>query len=167
VAAARHVGVPPARAAAALRSFRGVRRRLEMIGEIDDVRVYDDFAHHPTAIRSTLEALRGGEGRRRLIAVIEPRSNTMRRGEHRDALAPATAAADRVYWFQPPGLDWSLDDLLAAAPVQTSVSSDLDALVTELASSAEPGDDIVIMSNGGFGGIHARLKAALETIHRE
>jgi UDP-N-acetylmuramate: L-alanyl-gamma-D-glutamyl-meso-diaminopimelate ligase len=160
IAAARHVGVPPEQAAAALSRFRGVKRRLEMRAEVSGVRVYDDFAHHPTAIRSTIEALARSEDRR-LIAVIEPRSNTMRMGQHRAALAPATAGADRVYWYQPPGLDWSLEDVVDQAPVPTSIASDLDALVAELAAGAEAGDDILVMSNGGFGGIHGKLIDAL------
>jgi UDP-N-acetylmuramate: L-alanyl-gamma-D-glutamyl-meso-diaminopimelate ligase len=160
IAAARHVGVPPEQAAAALSRFRGVKRRLEMRAEVSGVRVYDDFAHHPTAIRSTIEALARSKDRR-LIAVIEPRSNTMRMGQHRAALAPATAGADRVYWYQPPGLDWSLEDVVDQAPVPTSIASDLDALVAELAAGAEAGDDILVMSNGGFGGIHGKLIDAL------
>ena len=160
VAAARHVGVPPARAAGALARFAGVKRRLELSGEVGGVRVYDDFAHHPTAIRSAIEALDESRSRR-LIAVIEPRSNTMRMGEHRSALASATARADRVYWYQPAGLDWSLGDLLDDAPVPTSIASDMGQLVTELVANAAPGDDILVMSNGGFGGIHQKLIAAL------
>jgi len=160
IAAARHVGVSPTHAAQALARFTGVKRRLELRGEVRGVRVYDDFAHHPTAIHSTIAALAGVPGRR-LVAVIEPRSNTMRRGEHRAALAPATGGADQVYWYQPPGLDWSLDDVLAEAPVPTAVRSDLAGLVAELARQSRPGDDIVIMSNGAFGGIHGKLIEAL------
>lgn len=160
IAAARHVGVAPEHAAAALSRFRGVKRRLELSGEVNNIRVYDDFAHHPTAIRSTIDAL-GRSEKRRLIAVIEPRSNTMRMGEHRAALAPATAGADRVYWYQPPALDWSLEDIEAAAPVPTSIASDIDALVAELVGGARPGDDFLIMSNGAFGGIHSKLIEAL------
>ncbi len=161
VAAARHVGVRPAQAARSLESFAGVRRRLELVGEIAGVRVYDDFAHHPTAISSTIAALAPARDRGRLIAVIEPRSNTMRRGEHRRSLAPSTAGADRVYWYQPRGLDWSLEELAFDAPVETSIADDIDALVAQLASDARVGDTIVIMSNGGFGGIHGRLIDAL------
>ncbi|MEE4277001.1 MAG: UDP-N-acetylmuramate:L-alanyl-gamma-D-glutamyl-meso-diaminopimelate ligase [Halieaceae bacterium] len=162
VAAARHVGVTPAQAASSLAAFRGVRRRLELRGEIAGIRVYDDFAHHPTAIRSTIAALAASPRGGRLIAVIEPRSNTMRRGEHRRELAPATAAADRVFWFEAPGLDWSLDDLLADAPVESSIARDLETLLRELSEESRAGDDILIMSNGAFGGIHGRLLDALE-----
>jgi UDP-N-acetylmuramate: L-alanyl-gamma-D-glutamyl-meso-diaminopimelate ligase len=162
IAAARHVGVAPAQAAGALARFTGVKRRLELRAEVSGVRVYDDFAHHPTAIRRTVEALAGTPGRR-LVVVIEPRSNTMRMGEHRAALAPATAGAARVYWYQPAGLDWSLEDLLADAPAPTVIARDLDALVAQLAREAESGDDIVVMSNGAFGGIHGKLIDALRT----
>ncbi|MEE4107801.1 MAG: UDP-N-acetylmuramate:L-alanyl-gamma-D-glutamyl-meso-diaminopimelate ligase, partial [Halieaceae bacterium] len=165
VAAARHVGVAPSRAPRALAAFSGVRRRLELAGEESGVRVYDDFAHHPTAIRATLGAFdvaaESGARERRLIAVIEPRSNTMRKGEHRAELAPSTAGADRVYWYQPPGLDWSLEDVVAEAQTPSTIAGDVDTLVAELVAEARAGDDIVIMSNGGFGGIHQRLLAAL------
>jgi UDP-N-acetylmuramate: L-alanyl-gamma-D-glutamyl-meso-diaminopimelate ligase len=160
IAAARHVGIAPVQAAAALARFAGVKRRLELRDEVGGVRVYDDFAHHPTAIRSTIDAL-ARSGDRRLIAVIEPRSNTMRMGEHRAALAPATSGADRVYWYEPPGLDWSLQGLECDAPIPTSIASDLDALVSELAAGARPGDDILVMSNGAFGGIHGKIIEAL------
>ncbi|MEM1187623.1 MAG: UDP-N-acetylmuramate:L-alanyl-gamma-D-glutamyl-meso-diaminopimelate ligase [Pseudomonadota bacterium] len=161
VVAARHVGVFPAQAARSLESFAGVRRRLELIGEVAGVRVYDDFAHHPTAISSTIAALAPQRDNGRLVAVIEPRSNTMRRGEHRRALGPSTAGADRVYWYQPRGLDWSLEELATKAPVETSIADDIDVLVAQLAGDARTGDAIVIMSNGGFGGIHGRLMDAL------
>lgn len=165
VAAARHVGVAPSRAPQALAAFSGVRRRLELAGEEAGVRVYDDFAHHPTAIRATLGAFdvaaESGARERRLITVIEPRSNTMRKGKHRAELAPSTAGADRVYWYQPPGLDWSLEDVVAEAQTPSTIAGDVDTLVAELVAEARAGDDIVIMSNGGFGGIHQRLLAAL------
>ena len=165
VAAARHVGVAPSRAPRALAAFSGVRRRLELAGEESGVRVYDDFAHHPTAIRATLRAFGdtgpGAARQRRLVAVIEPRSNTMRTGRHRAELAPSTAGADRVFWYQPPGLGWSLADVVAAAPVPSTIASDIDGLVAELLAEVRAGDDIVIMSNGGFGGIHQRLLSAL------
>ena len=158
--AARHVGVTLADGAAALCEFQGVKRRMELRGEIGGVRVYDDFAHHPTAIATTLEGLRRKVGDERVLAVIEPRSNTMRLGRHRDALAASTADADRVIWYQPPGLDWSLEPVVAESPVPASVSRDLDELVATVA--AEPGPlHVVIMSNGGFGGVHEKLLTAL------
>jgi UDP-N-acetylmuramate: L-alanyl-gamma-D-glutamyl-meso-diaminopimelate ligase len=163
VAAAEHVGVSPAQAAEALENFDGVRRRLELRGEPGGVRVYDDFAHHPTAISSTLEGLRAGHaGTGKIVALIEPRSNTMRMGQHRDALAGSVAQADRVYWYQPQGLDWSLDAVVDASPVPATVHSDIEAIVAAVAAEAAEGDQVVIMSNGSFGGIHERLLSALQ-----
>ena len=159
--AARHVGVTLADGAAALNAFTGVKRRMEKIGDVAGVQVFDDFAHHPTAIALTLEGLRHRVGAdARVIAVIEPRSNTMRLGHHRDALAASTAAASEVVWYEPPGMDWSLASVAEAGPVPARVSADLDGLIAELAQTAGPAY-IVIMSNGGFGGIHRRLVAAL------
>lgn len=166
-AAARHVGVTPAQAVDALSRFRGVRRRLELRGAVADIQVYDDFAHHPTAIFSTLNALCGAAGRKRVLAVIEPRSNTMRMGEHRAALAPSTAPADQVFWYQPRGLGWSLDDVLAASQVPAQISDDIEELIALIVDQALPGDDVVVMSNGSFGGIHERLLTALAQRHRE
>ena len=124
--------------------------------------MYDDFAHHPTAIATTLQGLRARAGDGRLIALIEPRSNTMRMGEHRDSLATATAQADRVYWFQPQGLDWSLEAVVEDSQVPAALATDIDQLVAEVAETTRPGDQVVIMSNGGFGGIHQKLLASLE-----
>ncbi|TXS96433.1 UDP-N-acetylmuramate:L-alanyl-gamma-D-glutamyl-meso-diaminopimelate ligase [Parahaliea maris] len=167
VAAARHVGVPPEVAAAALAEFRGVKRRLELLGRPGGVYVYDDFAHHPTAIATTLEGLRAHVGEKRagdsrVIALVEPRSNTMRMGAHRDALAASTASADEVYWFQPAGMDWSLEGVVQASPVPAHLFEEVDSLVDAVAAQARPGDRIVIMSNGSFGGIHQRLLQQLE-----
>lgn len=165
MAAARHVGVQPSTAADALASFLGVKRRLECLGSVNGVTVYDDFAHHPTAIAATLQGLRARAGEGRLLALIEPRSNTMRQGQHRDRLAGSCANADRVYWFQPPNMDWSLEDVAAASAVPASVISDIDGLVAAVSREAVAGDQVVIMSNGGFGGIHDKLLRALESAH--
>ncbi len=162
IAAARHVGVAPATAAEALAQFRGVKRRLELLGTVDGITVYDDFAHHPTAIETTLQGLRARCGGGRLLALIEPRSNTMRMGEHRARLAASTNAADRVFWYQPAGLDWSLQDLVSEGKAAAKVVNDIDSLIADVVGEAESGDQVVIMSNGGFGGIHGRLMAALE-----
>lgn len=165
-AAAHHVGVPLSVSAAAMRAFKGVKRRLELLGSPGDIAVYDDFAHHPTAIATTLQGLRagvdgdGGDGR--LLALIEPRSNTMRMGEHREALANATKDADTVYWFQPEGLDWSLDTVLAESAVPAYLHKNIEELVAAVAVEARPQDKIVIMSNGSFGGVHQLLVNALE-----
>lgn len=162
MAAAHHVGVLPAASAEALSLFRGVKRRLELLGSVAGVSVYDDFAHHPTAIATTLQGLRARGGEGRLIALIEPRSNTMRMGEHRARLAHSTAGADKVYWFQPAGMEWSLQDVVDESEVTAELASDVDALVAAVAADARTGDQVVIMSNGGFGGIHNRILAALE-----
>lgn len=161
LAAAAHVGVAVEAAIAALSAFPGVKRRMEQLGVIDGVTVYDDFAHHPTAIRTTLEGLRGRVGQQRIWAVIEPRSNTMRLGAHKDGLAASAAAADQVIWYQPSGLDWDLAPVVADSPVPASVASDIAEIVARLVSETRPGDAVVIMSNGGFGGIHLKLLAAL------
>ncbi len=161
MAAARSVGVMPEVAASALAGFAGVKRRLELLGTVRDIDVYDDFAHHPTAIATTLQGLRA-RSKGRLIALVEPRSNTMRMGEHRAQLAQATRDADRVFWFQPQGMDWSLDSVVADSAVPASLASDIDALVAAVVAEARPGDQVVIMSNGGFGGIHQKMLQALE-----
>ncbi len=161
IAAARHVGVPVAESIAALCRFSGVKRRLELRGEVDGVRVYDDFAHHPTAIAATLAGLRGRREGGRLLVILEPRSNTMRLGVHRDALAASLAAADAVWLFQPPDLGWDLRAVGATLGAPLEVSADIDALVVSVSAVARPGDSLVVMSNGGFGGIHERLLAAL------
>ena len=162
MAAARHVGVAPHISAAALSEFDGVKRRLELLGSPGDVAVYDDFAHHPTAIATTLEGLRARAGDGRVIALVEPRSNTMRMGEHRTQLAASSAAADKVYWFQPAGMDWSMESIVAQSPVPAAVVSDIDELVLQVAAEAKAGDQLVVMSNGGFGGIHQKLLDKLQ-----
>ncbi|MBD2858856.1 UDP-N-acetylmuramate:L-alanyl-gamma-D-glutamyl-meso-diaminopimelate ligase [Spongiibacter sp. KMU-158] len=165
VAAARHVGVTPQTAVASLSRFQGVKRRMELLADIAGIRVYDDFAHHPTAIETTLAGVRGrvdAAGVGRVIALIEPRSNTMRMGVYRDRLAASCADADAVIWYQPPGLDWSLDSVIENSPVPARLSSNLDQLVAELVAELRAGDNLVIMSNGGFGGVHQKVVKALE-----
>lgn len=161
IAAAQHVGVTPVVAVQALATFAGVKRRLEKLAEIRGVSIYDDFAHHPTAIATTLQGMRNKVGQSRLIAVIEPRSNTMRMGVHGEALPDAVGLADQVYWFQPEGVDWALESLVRN-PGREKVRQHLDALVDELAVDLQAGDHLVIMSNGGFGGIHQKLIKAME-----
>jgi UDP-N-acetylmuramate: L-alanyl-gamma-D-glutamyl-meso-diaminopimelate ligase len=162
MAAARHVGVAPDIAAQALAQFDGVKRRLELLGSPRNISVYDDFAHHPTAIATTLQGLRARAAGGRLIALVEPRSNTMRMGEHREQLAAATAAADRVYWFQPDGMDWSLESVVARSAVPATVVRNVDDLISQVVRESRAGDQVVIMSNGGFGGIHQKLLAQLQ-----
>ncbi|MFM7786013.1 MAG: UDP-N-acetylmuramate:L-alanyl-gamma-D-glutamyl-meso-diaminopimelate ligase [Gammaproteobacteria bacterium] len=160
-AAALDLGVPLDVTARALGVFRGVKRRMEWVGEAAGVTVYDDFAHHPTAIATTLEGLRAAPGDGRIIAVIEPRSNTMRLGSHRDRLAECTKAADRVLWFQPAGVDWDMGSVAAGSAVPSSVHASVEELIELLVSERQPGDRVVIMSNGGFQRIHQRLVEAL------
>ncbi|WP_210395572.1 UDP-N-acetylmuramate:L-alanyl-gamma-D-glutamyl-meso-diaminopimelate ligase [Motiliproteus sediminis] len=162
MAAARHVGVVPALAADALSCFQGVKRRMEKVGEAAGLTVYDDFAHHPTAIATTLAGARARLGGAPLLAVIEPRSNTMRLGTHRDLLAPSVASADRVFWYQPPGLDWALQPVVDDSPVPAAVYDSVDAIIEAVKAYRHSGGHVVIMSNGGFDGIHAKLMAALE-----
>ncbi|MBI5612277.1 MAG: UDP-N-acetylmuramate:L-alanyl-gamma-D-glutamyl-meso-diaminopimelate ligase [Gammaproteobacteria bacterium] len=163
IGAARHAGVPVASALAALSGFRNVKRRLELIGEPrDGIKIYDDFAHHPSAIQATLAALRARVGGARIVAVLEPRSNTMRLGVHRATLAPALAAADRVVLFRPPDLGWDLGEVVTALGPDKARSFDsIDALVDGLAAELRANDQVLIMSNGGFGGLHGRLLARL------
>ncbi|MBV8910563.1 MAG: UDP-N-acetylmuramate:L-alanyl-gamma-D-glutamyl-meso-diaminopimelate ligase [Gammaproteobacteria bacterium] len=161
IAAARHAGVELPQAIAALSRFRGIARRMQLLGEVGGVRVYDDFAHHPTAIASTIDGLRRRAHRTRIIAVLEPRSHTMRMGVHRDTLAAAFAGADEVWLYTPADLGWDTGTVLAGLGGRGHASGDLDALVQALANAARPGDEVLIMSNGSFGGLHGKLLAEL------
>jgi UDP-N-acetylmuramate: L-alanyl-gamma-D-glutamyl-meso-diaminopimelate ligase len=161
IGAARHAGVDPARAAQALNAFRGVKRRMEVRGEVAGVTVYDDFAHHPTAIETTLKGLRARVGAARIIAVLEPRSNTMKMGVHRDQLAPSLAAADKTWFLNSPDLGWDLAGAVSSMGADASLAGTVDALVQGLAAQARAGDHVLVMSNGGFGGLHDKLLAAL------
>jgi len=161
IGAAHHVGVSPERAAVALNSFRGVKRRMEVRGVIDGVTIYDDFAHHPTAIETTLQGLRARVGAARIIAVVEPRSNTMKLGVHREQLAPALAAADLSWLLGAADLGWDLSSALAPLGRRATIAASVDAMVAGLAAEARAGDHILVMSNGGFGGLHDKLLAAL------
>jgi UDP-N-acetylmuramate: L-alanyl-gamma-D-glutamyl-meso-diaminopimelate ligase len=162
IAAARHCGVPPAQAIGALAAFAGVKRRMEVRGVVNGVTIYDDFAHHPTAIETTLDGLRAGVDSARILAVIEPRSNTMKLGVMKDRLATSLAAADRVYCYSA-GLKWDAAAVLASLGGKAVVTDDLEKLLAAIADDARAGDHIVIMSNGGFGGIHDKLLARLAT----
>ncbi|CUU25297.1 UDP-N-acetylmuramate-alanine ligase [Duffyella gerundensis] len=158
IAAARHVGIKPEDAGKALNDFINARRRLELRGESNGIQVYDDFAHHPTAIHATLAALRSKVGgRARILAVLEPRSNTMKMGINKDDLAPSLGRADEVFLLQPAHIPWQVAEVADACVQKASWSADVDTLVEMIAKSAQPGDTILVMSNGGFGGIHQKL----------
>jgi UDP-N-acetylmuramate: L-alanyl-gamma-D-glutamyl-meso-diaminopimelate ligase len=161
IAAARHAGVEPQVAIDALSGFGGVRRRLELKGTVRGVGVYDDFAHHPTAIRGTIAGLREQNRDGRILAVFEPRSNTLKKGVMKEALPGSFAQADRVYIFSA-GLAWDAGSLFAPLGPRARCEADLGTLVAAIAVEARDGDRVLVMSNGGFGGIHEKLLAALE-----
>ncbi|MBS0364505.1 MAG: UDP-N-acetylmuramate:L-alanyl-gamma-D-glutamyl-meso-diaminopimelate ligase [Proteobacteria bacterium] len=161
IAAARHAGVAVARSIEALAHFRGIARRMQLRGEVNGVRVYDDFAHHPTAIHTTLDGLRRRVGAARILVALEPRSNTMRMGVHSDTLAPSLQLADQVWLYTPPDLGWDAGGVLAGLGARGHASTDVAALARELARAARPGDHVVVMSNGGFAGLHERLLGEL------
>jgi len=160
LAAARHAGVPPAVAIEALNTFRNVKRRMEVRGKVNGITVYDDFAHHPTAIETTVSGLRAQVGNARIVAVFEPRSNTMKMGSVKQALPSSLAAADLVFCYTN-GLDWDVAETLQPLGTKSQCMDDIDALATAIAASARGGDHVVIMSNGGFGNIHEKLLALL------
>ncbi|WP_315709227.1 UDP-N-acetylmuramate:L-alanyl-gamma-D-glutamyl-meso-diaminopimelate ligase [Brenneria uluponensis] len=163
IAAARHVGVPPAEACRALNGFINARRRLELRGTEHNVSVYDDFAHHPTAILATLAALRGKVGgTARILAVLEPRSNTMKMGLCKNELAPSLGRADEVFIFQPQHIPWQVAEVAEACVQPAHWSADIDTLVEMIVKTAQPGDHILVMSNGGFSNIHNKLLNALK-----
>jgi UDP-N-acetylmuramate: L-alanyl-gamma-D-glutamyl-meso-diaminopimelate ligase len=166
LAAARHAGVPVARGIEALHLFKGVARRMQVRGQVDGIVIYDDFAHHPTAIQTTLAGLRARVNGARIITVLEPRSQTMRMGVHREALAPAFAAADAVWIYAPPDLGWDVEGVVAALGARGHLRRDLDTLNADLVRELRPGDHVLVMSNGSFGGLHARLLAALQARSR-
>jgi len=161
IAAARHAGVPVNIALEALARFIAPKRRMELKADIANIKVYDDFAHHPTAISTTLQGIRNKVGQNRVLAVLEPRSNTMRMGVHQAALPLSLALADLVYLYEPANANWSLDALNRSLAPKATLTHDIDALVNLLVAQAKQCDSIVIMSNGGFGGIHDKLISAL------
>ncbi|MGC8099007.1 UDP-N-acetylmuramate:L-alanyl-gamma-D-glutamyl-meso-diaminopimelate ligase [Metapseudomonas otitidis] len=162
LAAARHVGVVPELGVAALSAFQSVKRRMEKVAEVRGVTVYDDFAHHPTAIATTLDGLRKRVGDAPVIAVVEPRSNSMKLGAHRDGLPESVKLADQVFWYAPPNLGWDLAATVTGSSVPTRVCDSLEAIIEGVKALAVPGTQVVIMSNGGFGGLHGKLAQALE-----
>jgi UDP-N-acetylmuramate: L-alanyl-gamma-D-glutamyl-meso-diaminopimelate ligase len=160
LAAARHVGVPVAHGLEGLARFRGVKRRMEVRGTVAGVTVYDDFAHHPTAIATTVDGLRRRVGPARILAVLEPRSNTMKLGMMKDALPGSLRAADRVFCYAG-NVGWDVAGALAPLGQAAEVHGDLDAMVSAIAGAARAGDHVLVMSNGGFGGVHDKLLGAL------
>jgi UDP-N-acetylmuramate: L-alanyl-gamma-D-glutamyl-meso-diaminopimelate ligase len=161
IAAARHAGVPVDISLAALATFRGVRRRMEVRGVVQNVTVYDDFAHHPTAIAATVAGLRRRVGAQRIVAVLEPRSNTMKLGTMKAQLPGSLADADYVFCYAR-GLGWDPGEVLAPMGYRYAVYDDIDAMVAAIAAFVRPGDHVLAMSNGGFGDMHAKLLARLK-----
>jgi len=175
IAAARHVGVPSHIATEALAEFVNSKRRFELRGVANNISVYDDFAHHPTAIAKTLAGVRAKvdnenlknsqEGR--VFAVLEPRSNTMKSGVHKEALPLSLTQADQVYIFQDDNIKWSVRDLVEDCQPICFVEKNIDDLVLKIVEQSKASDTIVVMSNGGFGGIHRLLIEKLESHHQE
>lgn len=164
IAAAVAAGIPAATAIEALASFRGVKRRMELISQTADIHVYDDFAHHPTAIRLTLEGLRRKVGNARILVALEPRSNTMRAGVHADELGPALIAADYVWLKTSDGIDWDPQVALAPLEGRCKIVTRVDDMLQQVRNSLNPGDHVVFMSNGGFEGAPRRLSESLENL---
>jgi UDP-N-acetylmuramate: L-alanyl-gamma-D-glutamyl-meso-diaminopimelate ligase len=163
LAAANAIGVDIAAVIPALADFRSVKRRLEVIGRFDEITVYDDFAHHPTAIRTTLEGLRAKVGAARILVAMEPRSNSMRLGAHSEALAPSFQDADAVVFLHRPELPWDAGKVVAAIRGDAHTVPDVETLIATLKSTVQPGDHVVFMSNGGFDGAPRRFLAAIQT----
>ncbi len=160
IAAARYLGVAPAQSIAGLTRFRNVQRRLEVVGEVGGITVYDDFAHHPTAIETTLAGLRSKVGGARILAVLEPRSNTMKLGIWKDALAASLTGADAVFCYGA-GMGWDVAGAMTALGEKAQVIDDFDALIAGIVEHVRPGDHVLVMSNGGFNGLHRKLVESL------
>jgi len=163
IAAGRHAGVTVDVSIAALTEFKNVKRRMELRGVVNQISVYDDFAHHPTAIETTVAGLRGKVGSARILAVLEPRSNTMKLGVMKSALPASLKDADQVFCYQA-NLGWDAKEALAPISAKTQVHDDLGQLVEAIVQAAKAGDHVLVMSNGGFGGIHQKLLDALKSV---
>jgi UDP-N-acetylmuramate: L-alanyl-gamma-D-glutamyl-meso-diaminopimelate ligase len=161
IAAARHVGVAPCIAIEALSEFKNVKRRMEIKGVINDITVYDDFAHHPTAIETTVAGLRSKVGKARILAVLEPRSNTMKLGVMKNALPASLKEADLVFCYGA-DLGWDAAEALSTIKDKAFVYEDLNIMVAAIAKVAKPGDYVLVMSNGGFGGVHQKILDAIK-----
>lgn len=156
IAAARHVGVPVWQSIEALKTFKNVKRRMELRGSVNAINVYDDFAHHPTAIATTVAGLRAKVGQARILAVLEPRSNTMKLGTMKAALPDSLVEADAVFCYGA-NVDWDIKEALKPIAGKSQVFMDMDQLITAIIKEAKHGDQILVMSNGGFGGIHQKI----------
>lgn len=167
IAASHHAGVQTADAINALSRFKNVKRRMEVKGNVAGITVYDDFAHHPTAIQTTIAGLRHKVGDARIIAILEPRSNTMKMGIHKDTLANSWQQASEIFLFEPTNVDWSMQALVANSIAPAHLYQDTDRIIEAVVELAEPGDQILVMSNGSFNGIHLSLLAALATKFRD
>ncbi len=165
IAAAAHAGVDPGKAIEALKKFKNVKRRMEIRGTVNHITVYDDFAHHPTAIASTLQGLRKHCADERILAVLEPRSNTMKMGVHKDTLISSLQVADSVFIYQPEDVKRSIAEQKNNSSPKLAIHTDIDMLVDEVVAMSRPGDNIVVMSNGSFAGIHEKLLLALQHRH--
>ena len=163
IAAARHAGVAITHSIAALAKFTGVKRRMQLHGEVNGIRIYDDFAHHPTAIDTTLKGLRANVGTQKIIAILEPRSNTMRMGMHKARIAAALSCADNVILYQPEGLQWDMQSVVDALGERGNLLTQIDDIIHYVGTIAQPSDHILVMSNGGFEGIHAKLLQQLSS----
>lgn len=161
IAAANHIGVKPEVAINALKQFKNAKRRMEKIAEVSGITIYDDFAHHPTAITTTLDGLRKHIGNDQLIAIIEPRSNSMKLGAHRTGLAESVAQADQAIWYAPDNLGWDLASAVQQSTTPSTVCNTLEGIIEKTIALAKPNTHIVIMSNGGFGGLHQKLTQTL------
>jgi UDP-N-acetylmuramate: L-alanyl-gamma-D-glutamyl-meso-diaminopimelate ligase len=157
--------VPIKTGIAALAQFKNVKRRMELCGVVNGITVYDDFAHHPTAIQTTLEGLRSKVNGARIVAVLEPRSNTMKMGTWKDSLAGSLKLANLIFCYTD-NLGWDVQEALQLLNISTVSSDNLDQLVAAITLATRPGDHILIMSNGGFGGIHKKLLKSLGESHQ-
>ena len=162
IIAAQHAGVPVSVATAALKTFKNVKRRMEIRAKINNITIYDDFAHHPTAIHTTLAGLRKHVGNSTIIAVLEPRSNTMRMGTHKHTLGQSLALADEAILLQPDNLDWDLSDIVESTKQNTKIFDNIQAIIDYILDISHGGEHILIMSNGAFGGIHEKLIAQMK-----
>jgi UDP-N-acetylmuramate: L-alanyl-gamma-D-glutamyl-meso-diaminopimelate ligase len=167
IAAARHVGVTIENACESLFEFAGIKRRMEVRGVVSGITVYDDFAHHPTAIETTINGLRNKVGEQRIIAILEPRSNTMRMGVHANTLATSLAQADMVFIYQPSDIEWSLMDVANQIDTPAYLMDNTAAIIESVAEQATPGDHILVMSNGGFDNLHEKLINRLHLLHEQ